>query len=256
MSRARGCKSGSAAFGRSRRATSRSLSRWHPDLGQYSGLQPADDRAIHVLKDAAATAIYGSRGANGVILVTTKKGANDGRFHSTYSLDAYYGQQTPPRDPPMMNMQQYAKMLQAGALYNNGAMNGDKSLAKVLAGQSFVGGIPKRLYAYKTVSRRTGWAPVAGLASEERAGEPLGSTGDTRYSVSGNYFDQGGLIPGQRLSPRCGFRLARSHGGPLARGVRPPPSPMSWKTRAVLAGSPTCKRPAVWSIDAKPAPRR
>ena len=47
-------------------------------------------------------------------------------------------------------------MLQAGALYNNGAMNGDTSLAKVLAGQSFVNGIPKRLYAFNN-NLQTDW---------------------------------------------------------------------------------------------------
>ena len=48
-------------------------------------------------------------------------------------------------------------------------------------------------------------------------GSLLGSTGDTRYSLSGNYFDQGGLIPGSGLPSRLRLRLARPHGRPVAR---------------------------------------
>ena len=57
-------------------------------LNSLSGINPQDIASIEVLKDAAATAIYGSRGANGVILITTKKGTS-GRTNIT--LDAYSG---------------------------------------------------------------------------------------------------------------------------------------------------------------------
>ena len=52
-------------------------------------LNPADIESIEVLKDASATAIYGSRGSNGVIIITTKKGAKGGRVHFNY----YHGWQ-------------------------------------------------------------------------------------------------------------------------------------------------------------------
>lgn len=51
----------------------------------YSLLNPNDIKSIEVLKDASSTAIYGSRGANGVILVTTKSGNKDGKVNLTYS---------------------------------------------------------------------------------------------------------------------------------------------------------------------------
>ena len=54
-------------------------------------LNPNDIEAIEVLKDASASAIYGSRGANGVVLVTTKKGTYDSKTQIT--LNAYYGSQ-------------------------------------------------------------------------------------------------------------------------------------------------------------------
>ena len=152
--------------------------------------------------------------------MTTKKGANDGKLHSTYSFDAYYGQQNAVKTLQMMNMQQYTKMLQAGAFYNNGALNGDTSLAKVLAGQSFVGGIPKRLYAYQN-NISTDWMKTVLQDSRQKSlqGTLLGSTGDTRYSLSGNYFDQGGLIPGQGYRRGSGFASLDHTAGRLHVGL-------------------------------------
>lgn len=53
--------------------------------GDLSNLNPNDIESFDVLKDGAASAIYGTRGSNGVILVTTKKGTKDGAVHTTYS---------------------------------------------------------------------------------------------------------------------------------------------------------------------------
>lgn len=55
------------------------------DIGNQ--INPEDIESIEILKDAAATAIYGSRGANGVVLITTKKGSQ-GQFHVSYSYNA------------------------------------------------------------------------------------------------------------------------------------------------------------------------
>lgn len=55
----------------------------------YEDINPNDIQSMEVLKDATATAIYGARGANGVVLVTTKRGANKGK--TTVTLDTYAG---------------------------------------------------------------------------------------------------------------------------------------------------------------------
>src|SRR5690606_24878859 len=60
--------------------------------GSLNALNPSDIEKIDVLKDASATAIYGSRGANGVIIVTTRQGQT-GRNVITY--DGYVGVKTP-----------------------------------------------------------------------------------------------------------------------------------------------------------------
>lgn len=74
---------------------------------QYSGIQdinPGDIMSMEVLKDASSTAIYGSRGANGVVIITTKKGAA-GEFKVT--VNSYYGVSTPGKFPRSMNGQEY-----------------------------------------------------------------------------------------------------------------------------------------------------
>ncbi|RAJ33045.1 SusC/RagA family TonB-linked outer membrane protein [Pedobacter cryoconitis] len=74
---------------------------------QYSSLQdlnPNDIASMEILKDASSTAIYGSRGANGVILITTKKGISG---LATVSLNSYYGVSKVSRYPSVMNAEQY-----------------------------------------------------------------------------------------------------------------------------------------------------
>lgn len=70
-----------------------------------SSLNPNDIESIDVLKDASATAIYGSRGANGVVIVTTKKGRN-GSARITY--DGFYGVQGQGKYLKVFNLPQYA----------------------------------------------------------------------------------------------------------------------------------------------------
>lgn len=81
-------------------------------------VMPSDVESISVLKDAASAAIYGSRAANGVILITTKQGAK-GKVSVSYSGNV--GVQTPTRVPKMAASWQYAE------LYNQGMENEGKS---------------------------------------------------------------------------------------------------------------------------------
>ena len=56
--------------------------------GNLTNVNPNDIESIDILKDGAASAIYGTRGSNGVVLINTKKGSRDGSFHTTYELVA------------------------------------------------------------------------------------------------------------------------------------------------------------------------
>ncbi len=211
MSRARRCRCASAAFDRSRRRTSRSTSSTASRSRAASqDFNPDMIESIDVLKDAAATAIYGSRGANGVLLVTTKKGPMDGGIHSSFSADMYYGTQDPLQLIPMMNMQQYITYMQAGA-----AANGqDTSLAKVFpsAKEQFAiaHDITDRLAARRAQERhaaeRAGW--IDGL----EPGHPLL---DLRQLLRPAGHDSG---PG--LHPRLRLRLGRSHVRSVPHGTQ------------------------------------
>lgn len=75
-----------------------------------NSLNPADIESIEILKDASATAIYGSRGSNGVVIITTKKGAS-GKIKVGYN--AYYGSQEVSNSLELLNGEQYKDVLNA-----------------------------------------------------------------------------------------------------------------------------------------------
>ncbi len=76
-------------------------------LSPFNSLSPSDIESVEVLKDADATSIYGSRGANGVVLITTKKG-KPGK--TTMNANVYTGFSSVTRTMDMMNTQQYLNM--------------------------------------------------------------------------------------------------------------------------------------------------
>lgn len=81
-----------------------------PFAGSISDIDPNSIKSMDILKDASATAIYGSRGANGVILITTHKGYQEQR--PTVSYNTYVGMKTNFAKYPMMNAEQFTKLRQ------------------------------------------------------------------------------------------------------------------------------------------------
>lgn len=75
--------------------------------GSISALNPSDIESVDVLKDAASAAIYGARAANGVILITTKKG-KEGQASVTY--DGYYGLQNLYKIPTLLNANEFMQI--------------------------------------------------------------------------------------------------------------------------------------------------
>lgn len=161
--------------------------------GSLQDFNPAIIESIDVLKDAAATAIYGSRGANGVILVTTKKGGLDG-IHTQFTADMYYGDQQPVRLVQMMNLQQYVKYMQDGAA----AVGQDTSIAHIFS-------VKQQLAIKNDIT--TDWQKAVLRTGLQRSlqGGANGGSGDTRYALNGNYFGQQGLIPGQGYTRGSAF---------------------------------------------------
>jgi len=76
-------------------------------ISPLSGINPTDIESIEILKDADATSIYGSRGANGVVLITTKKGKAG---KTKFTLNAYTGTAQVTRTVDLMNTAQYLEM--------------------------------------------------------------------------------------------------------------------------------------------------
>ncbi|MEI9957323.1 MAG: TonB-dependent receptor [Ferruginibacter sp.] len=89
-----------------------------PFIGSIGDINPDDVKSLEILKDASATAIYGSRGANGVILITTDKGGRNKKPRVNYS--SYVGSQSVFAKYPMMNAQQFIKLRTAAGQYTNG----------------------------------------------------------------------------------------------------------------------------------------
>ena len=87
-----------------------------PGAGDLNTINPSDIESIEVLKDASSTAIYGSRGANGVVLITTKKG-KAGR--QSINFDAYVGVQQVIKKYEMMNAREFATYLDSVTVQNN-----------------------------------------------------------------------------------------------------------------------------------------
>ncbi|MGH7665136.1 MAG: SusC/RagA family TonB-linked outer membrane protein [Gemmatimonadaceae bacterium] len=143
-------------------------------LDDIDFLNPNDILSIEVLKDASATAIYGSRGANGVIIVTTKGGSFD--RSTEFTINAYAGTQSVLDPIDLVNAQQYA------------------ILANELAANQ---GSPAYFADPNAVGAGTDWQDAifesAPIQSYQLAS--AGGTDRIRYYFSGNYFTQSGVVP-------------------------------------------------------------
>ena len=146
-------------------------------------LNPNDIETMNVLKDAASAAIYGSRGANGVVLITTKGGKKnqDGKV----AYDAYFGMQSAWKKVNLLNAREYAIL---------------SNEAHIAAGQ-----VPlPELANPEALGNGTDWLDAifgnAPMSSHQLSFS--GGSEKSTYTVSGNYFDQEGIVGGDK----AGFR--------------------------------------------------
>ncbi len=155
-------------------------------------INPNDIESIDVLKDASATAIYGSRGSNGVIIITTKRGKSG---KPTIQFNAYEGVQDVAKKIEMMNAQEFSSFVidarNAGYLDNNpnGDINHDNAARP---GGNY--DIPVNLT--NADLKTTDWQDAIFRTAPIRNYQ-LGASGGTdalRYNLSAGYFDQEGVI--------------------------------------------------------------
>ena len=174
-----------------------------------SFVNPNDISSTEILKDASATAIYGSRGANGVILITTKKGSTDGKVN--VSIDAYAGVQTPWRKLDLMNASEFAYTLasltsssQLEYLQTNGI---NDWVRQYLIGSSKW--YPSNLN-YSAID--TDWQDeiFRSAAIQNYHVSINGGNEKSQWSLSGSYFNQHGTIIGSDYS-RATVRANSSH---------------------------------------------
>ena len=85
-------------------------------IDNIQALNPNDIESMDILKDASATAIYGSRGSNGVIIINTKRGKAG---KTNFSVDSYYGWQKAAKIPDMMNAKEQAQYFYDGVRNRN-----------------------------------------------------------------------------------------------------------------------------------------
>jgi TonB-linked SusC/RagA family outer membrane protein len=152
-------------------------------LNPLASINPSDIESIEILKDVSAKAIYGSRGANGVILVTTKKGKRNGNtIHYQYSI----GIDKSAKKLDLLNAEQWTKIHQENPanFYNNPW--GDPAYNAFTAAQLEATGKPTD----------SNWQDAVLQTGSTETHELSISGGDekTRYLLSGNYTDQKGII--------------------------------------------------------------
>ena len=144
-------------------------------ISPLATINPADIVSMEILKDASATAIYGAQGANGVVLITTKRGkAGDAKI----SYDGMFAVSRQTRRLDMMNLRQYAEF------YNDLAAVGEMSdPSEVYSDPSILGvGTNWQDAIFRTALQHQHQISVSG------------GTEKVQYYVSGSYMDQQGTI--------------------------------------------------------------
>jgi TonB-linked SusC/RagA family outer membrane protein len=177
-------------------------------------LNPNDIESIQILKDASAASIYGSRAANGVIIITTKRGKVG---KPSVSFNAYYGMQTSDRGPDPLNAEELGEYLYLANIYGNpgstpthgqytwgpngevsipdyvfpsGAMEGDPGVDPSLYALE-----PGNIYPITRASDTDWWAETTRSAPiQSYQVTANGGTENGRYALSLNYFSQDGVV--------------------------------------------------------------
>ncbi|MBO9612084.1 MAG: TonB-dependent receptor [Dyadobacter sp.] len=154
------------------------------DVSPLSTINPNDIESVEVLKDASASAIYGARAANGVILITTKRGKN-GATRVTY--DGYYGSQKVNKTLDVLNASQFAQL--ENEVFKNNYYPDPASLGEGINWQ-------------KLIFRK---APIQNHQLSINGGSEK-----TQLAISLNYFDQDGTLIGSQFQ-RYSYRLNLDH---------------------------------------------
>ena len=160
-----------------------------------SNINANDVESIEVLKDASSAAIYGSRGSNGVVIITTKKGTSD---KVKVGYDGYYGWDKVSRKLPMMNAYQFAQISKEAhdnAYYDLHPGGNDPNGSRPESYSNY----PMELYPYLTGEEGltdTDWQDeiFRGGYTTSHNISIQGKSDAVNYFISANYYDKNGII--------------------------------------------------------------
>ncbi|PWJ59176.1 TonB-linked SusC/RagA family outer membrane protein [Dyadobacter jejuensis] len=154
------------------------------DVSPLSSINPNDIESVEVLKDASASAIYGSRAANGVVLITTKRGKAGA---TKVSFESYYGVQEVSKKMDVLNASQFAQL--ENEVFKNNYYTDPASLGEGVNWQDLI---------FRKAAIQNHQLTISG-------GSPK-----TQMSLSLNYFNQDGIIINSGFK-RFSYRLNLDH---------------------------------------------
>jgi TonB-linked SusC/RagA family outer membrane protein len=171
-----------------------------PLAGGYEDMNPSDIQSMEVLKDATATAIYGARGANGVIIVSTKRGGQKGK--TTVSYDGYVGVSKALDKVELFNGQEFAEYVReayrATGGYKDAAGNvvPTGTVDPVADGKIAVLGGDPNVAKGLANNTSTDWQDLvlkSGVMQNHSVGVQGGSD-RTQFFISGGFFQDKGIV--------------------------------------------------------------
>ncbi|MEN9859129.1 MAG: hypothetical protein RIT50_1251 [Bacteroidota bacterium] len=162
-------------------------------LNSLADINPNEIESYEVLKDAAAVAIYGSRAANGVVLITTKRGANK---KTKVNVNSYYGISDAYNTIPVLTGPQYVELLQEGVRGRYGAT--------IVPSQLGLVGLNSAPSTYPT----TNWQDLIFRQATIKSMDvnAQGGNDKTRFFIAGGVFDQNGIVINSNFK-RYNFRI-------------------------------------------------
>ncbi|MDZ7613130.1 MAG: SusC/RagA family TonB-linked outer membrane protein [Flavobacteriaceae bacterium] len=172
-------------------------------VGNIDYLNASDIESINVLKDAASAAIYGSRAANGVVLVTTVKGRKDTAAKISY--DYFYGFQNIYKNLDPLNAQEYMYIMDEGRVNDGLAPNNWQAIIKNNPWlESNYPGAGTQLGEEIWTSMQNGWEGTNWIDEMTNEDAPVqnhainitGGSEDIIYSMGASFYDQKGMIGG------------------------------------------------------------
>ena len=158
--------------------------------GSLNDINPSDIQSIDVLKDASSTAIYGSKGANGVIIITTKRGQESRpkvTLESSVSVQKAFG--SIPRLNSEQWVERYREALRASGTAESEIDNTIRNSIGETEWENYQNGISTN---WQDLLLQSGWGQKHQLSLQ-------GGTNKVRYFLAGNIYSQEGMIPTRRF---------------------------------------------------------